>query len=70
MYFQLLHIQTGFWCGKLREGEDLEDPSVEARIILKWIFKKWNGGTDRIDLAQNKGSWRVLVNAVIDLRVP
>jgi len=24
------------------------------RIILKWNFKKWNGGMDRIDLAQDR----------------
>jgi len=31
----------------------LEDPGVGGRIILSWIFRKWDGGgMDWIDLAQ------------------
>jgi hypothetical protein len=28
------------------------------------------GGIDWIDLAQDRGQWRVLVNSVMNLRVP
>jgi hypothetical protein len=34
----------------------LEDPGVDGRIILKWIFERLGGGVDRIDLAQVAGS--------------
>jgi hypothetical protein len=31
------HIQ-GFWWENLRE----RDPGIDGRIILKWIFRKWD----------------------------
>jgi hypothetical protein len=37
-------VHKDFWWEDLREGDHLEDPGVEVRIILKWIFKKWDGG--------------------------
>jgi hypothetical protein len=52
------------------KGGHLGDPRVDGKIILKWIFKKWDGGMDWIELAQDKNRWRALVNAVTNLRVP
>jgi hypothetical protein len=41
-------VHTGFWWGDLREGDHLRDPSVDARIILKWTFQDvgWGHGLD------------------------
>jgi hypothetical protein len=47
----------------------LEDPGLDGRIIVKWFFKKWDGGVEWFDLAQDKDKW-VLMNAVMNLRVP
>jgi hypothetical protein len=41
---------TEFWLGNLRERDHLEDPSVDGRIILRWIFRKWKvAGTCECD---------------------
>jgi len=37
-------VCTGFWWGKLREIDHLEDPGVDGRIILRRIFRKWDEG--------------------------
>jgi hypothetical protein len=53
------------------EGDHLEDRSVDGKIILKWIFKQWDGGSmDWNDMAQDRDRWRALVSAVMNLRVP
>jgi len=35
----------GFGGGHLRERDHMEDPGVDGRKILRWIFRKWDGGT-------------------------
>jgi len=32
----------GFWWGNLRERDHFEEPGVDGRIILRWIFRKWD----------------------------
>jgi hypothetical protein len=34
----------GFWCGNLRERDHWGDPGVDVRIMLGWIFRKWDLG--------------------------
>jgi len=40
----------GFWWGNPRKRDHLEDPGVDGRIILRWIFRKegvgvWTGSS-------------------------
>ena len=35
---------TGFWWGNLRQRDYLGDPGVDGRIILRWIFRRWDVG--------------------------
>jgi hypothetical protein len=48
----------------------LEDPSVNGRKILRWIFRNWDRVTDWVDVALVRNRWLALVNAVMNLRVP
>ena len=54
----------------MRERDHLGDPGMDGRILLRWIFRKWNGGMDWIDLAQDRDRWRALVNSAMSLRFP
>jgi hypothetical protein len=55
---------------EISEGDHLDDPSVDGRIILKWIFEMLNEGIDWIDLAYERDRWQADVNAVMNHRVP
>ena len=35
-------MYTGFWWAQLMERDPLEDPGVDGRIILRWMFRKWD----------------------------
>jgi hypothetical protein len=36
-------VRIGYWIGDLIERDHLEDLGVDGRIILKWIFRNWDG---------------------------
>jgi hypothetical protein len=50
LQYKFVHILT-------KKFEHFEDPRVDERIILRWIYRKWDraGGTDWIDLVQDMG---------------
>jgi len=63
-------VYTGLWWGNLRARDHLEDPGIDGRIMLRWIFRNWYGSVDCIDLAQKRDRWQAFVNVVMNIRVP
>jgi hypothetical protein len=43
-------LHTGFWCGNLTERVHLENPDVDGRRILRWIYRNWGGGMDCVNI--------------------
>jgi len=44
VYLGRREAYAGFWWGNLKEIDRLVDPGVGGRIILRWIFRKWDVG--------------------------
>jgi len=42
--WQVERCKQGFGRGNLRERDHLNNPGIDGRIILKWIFMKWAVG--------------------------
>ena len=37
-------VRTEFCWGNLKDRDHLEDSGADERIIIKWIFRKWDEG--------------------------
>ena len=61
----------GFGGGNLRERDHLGDPGVDGKNNIKMDLQEVEyGSMDWIHLAQDMDRWRIIVNAVMNLRVP
>jgi hypothetical protein len=56
--------------GNQRERDHWGNLDVDGKIILRWIFRKWDLDMDWTELAQDRDRWRALVNAEMYFRVP
>jgi Zn-dependent protease len=53
---------------KPKGTDHLEGPGLDGRVILRQICRKW--GMDWIELTWDTDRWWILMNAVMNLRVP
>ena len=62
-------MYTGFWWGALRERDHLGDTGVRWKDNIEMDLQEVGyRGMDWIELAEDRDSWRALVNAVMNLR--
>jgi hypothetical protein len=65
-------LYTGFWWRSLREGDHWGDPDLDGRIILRRIFRKWEGvvGTGRSGLRIGTGGGHLGVLLILSISIP
>jgi hypothetical protein len=65
-------VYTGFWLGNLWGRDHLEDRGLDRRTILRWIFRKSEGGGGNgVDISgSGEGQVVALVNALMNFWVP
>jgi hypothetical protein len=34
-------VYTELWWGNLRKRDHLQDPGLNGKVILKWVFRRW-----------------------------
>ena len=56
-------MHTGFRWRNQSERDHLEDPGTDGKVILRWIFRKWDVGlwTGSIWLRKGTGGWHLLM---------
>jgi hypothetical protein len=64
-------MYTGLWWGNLRERDKFRRPRHSWEDNIRMFLQEVRcGSMDWIDLAQDRDSWRVLVNVLTNIRVP
>jgi hypothetical protein len=62
-------VHTEFWWGDVTERDRLENIGVDGTIMIKWIFKKWDGEAWTGLIWPRIGTGHRHVNAVMNLWV-
>jgi hypothetical protein len=60
---------TGFWWERRKQKDHLKHQGVDGRMGSKRTLGRLAGGVEWIHLAQDRDSWRAVVNAVMNHRV-
>jgi len=61
--------RTWYCWGSLRKLSNLKSQGLDERVILKWIYRKWEGSIDLNQVAQGRSRRREIVNAVMNFVV-
>jgi hypothetical protein len=62
-------MHTGFWCGKRRKNDNLENLRIHGRIILKWVVNKRYGRCELDSPGSRCGKMAGSSERVISLQV-